>query len=124
MRNKTVLIVEDFDDTRAMMKMVLEMKGCLVVEAVNGREAVELAACQCPDLILMDLRMPVMSGVEATRLIHARAETCHVPIVAISAHCEGDWKEEALDAGAVGCVEKPVDFDALDKVLKRFLYLN
>lgn len=124
MRNKTILIVEDFDDSRAMMKMVLEMKGCLVVEAVNGREAVELAAYQCPDLILMDLRMPVMNGIEATRLILAQAETCHVPIVAISAHCEGDWKEEALDAGAVECVEKPVDFDALDRVLRRFLSVN
>lgn len=124
MQSKTVLVVEDFDDTRAMMKMVLEMKGCRVVEAINGREAVEITARQCPDLILMDLRMPVMSGIEATRLILAQAETCHVPIVAISAHCEGNWKEEALEAGAVGCVEKPVDFDALDKVLFQFLYAN
>lgn len=122
MQDKTILVVEDFNDTRAMMKMVLEMKGCHVVEAVNGQDAVELAARKCPDLILMDLRMPVMNGIEATRLILARAETCHVPVIAISAHCEGNWKEEAFDAGAVDCVEKPIDFDALDKVLRRFLY--
>lgn len=67
MPDSTVLVVEDFDDTRAMIRMLLEMKGCQVLEAVNGREAVEAASVHCSeiDLILMDLRMPVMTGVEA-----------------------------------------------------------
>ena len=122
MPDKTVLIVEDFDDTRAFVRMLLEMKGCRVQEAVNGKEAVEAAAARCAeiDLILMNLRMPVMTGVEATRRIHDRAETCRVPIVAMSAHCEGSWREEALAAGAVDCFGKPIEFSLLGEILGRY----
>jgi CheY-like chemotaxis protein len=120
--DRTVLVVEDFDDTRAMIRMLLEMKGCHVLEAVNGREAVEAASAHCAeiDLILMDLRMPVMTGVEATRHIHEQAETSRVPIVAMSAHCEGNWREEALAAGAVDCFSKPIEFRLLDEILGRY----
>jgi CheY-like chemotaxis protein len=120
--DKTVLIVEDFDDTRAFIRMRLEMKGCHVLEAVNGREAVEAAAAHCAEinLILMDLRMPVMTGVEATRRIHEQAETCRVPIVAMSAHCEGRWRDEALAAGAIDCFSKPIEFALLDELLGRY----
>ena len=122
MSDRTVLVVEDFDDTRAMMRLLLEMKGCHVLEAVNGREAVEAASAHYSeiDLILMDLRMPVMTGVEATRLIHEQATTCRVPIVAMSAHCEGDWRDEALAAGAVECFGKPIEFGLLDEILCRY----
>lgn len=122
MPNKTVLVAEDYDDTRAMIRMLLEMRNCRVLEAANGQEAVEVVTRNCAgiDLILMDLRMPVLNGIEATRRIHAQSETCHIPVVAISAHCEGEWREEALAAGAVECIKKPVDFDALDRLLSRF----
>ena len=122
MPDRTVLVVEDFDDTRAFIRMLLEMKGCQVLEAVNGREAVEAAAAHCSelDLILMDLRMPIMTGVEATRLIREQSETCRVPVVAMSAHCEGSWKEEALAAGAVDCFSKPIEFGLLDEILGRY----
>jgi CheY-like chemotaxis protein len=120
--DRTVLVVEDFDDTRAFIRMLLEMKGCNVLEAVNGREAVEAASAHCAeiDLILMDLRMPVMTGVEATRLIHEQSETRSVPIVAMSAHCEGNWREEALAAGAIDCFSKPIEFRLLDEILGRY----
>jgi CheY-like chemotaxis protein len=120
--DRTVLVVEDFDDTRAFIRMLLEMKGCRVLEAVNGREAVEEASAHCTeiDLILMDLRMPVMTGVEATRLIREQSETCRVPVVAMSAHCEGNWMEEALAAGAVDCFSKPIEFGLLDEILDRY----
>jgi CheY-like chemotaxis protein len=122
MPDKTVLIVEDFNDTRAFIRMLLEMKGCQVLEAVNGREAVETASAHCSelDLILMDLRMPVMTGVEATRLIREQSETCRVPVVAMSAHCEGTWREEALAAGAIECFNKPIEFSLLDEILARY----
>ena len=122
MSDRTVLIAEDYDDTRAMIRLLLEMKGCHVLEAVNGREAVEAASAHCSeiDLILMDLRMPVMTGVEATRRIHDRAETSRVPIVAMSAHCEGDWRDEALSAGAVECFGKPIEFGLLEEILGRY----
>jgi len=120
--DRTVLVVEDFDDTRAFIRMLLEMKGCHVLEAVNGKEAVKEAAAHCSelDLILMDLRMPVMTGVEATRLIREQSETCRVPIVAMSAHCEGNWRDEALAAGAVDCFGKPIEFSLLDEILGRY----
>lgn len=122
MPDKTVLIVEDFDDTRAFIRMLLEMKGCHVLEAVNGKEAVEAAAAHCAeiDLILMDLRMPVMTGVEATRRIREQVETYRVPIVAMSAHCEGMWRDEALAAGAIDCFSKPIEFGLLDAILGRY----
>lgn len=122
MPDRIVLIAEDFDDTRAMLRLLLEMKGCRVLEAVNGREAVLAATAHRSeiDLILMDLRMPVMTGVEATRLIHGQSETSRVPIVAMSAHCEGDWREEALAAGAVDCFSKPIEFGVLDEIVSRY----
>ncbi|HEX8556764.1 MAG TPA: response regulator [Pyrinomonadaceae bacterium] len=122
MPDRTVLVVEDYDDTRAFIRMLLEMKGCSVLEAVNGREAVDAASEHCSeiDLILMDLRMPVMTGVEATRRIREQSETCRVPIVAMSAHCEGDWKEQALAAGAVACFSKPIEFTLLEEILGRY----
>jgi two-component system cell cycle response regulator DivK len=120
--DRTVLVVEDFDDTRTMIRMLLEMKGCRVLEAVNGREAVKVAAGHCAelDLILMDLRMPVMTGIEATRLISEQSETCRVPIVAMSAHCEGNWRDEALAAGAIDCFSKPIEFGLLEEILGRY----
>lgn len=120
---RTVLVVEDFDDIRAFIRMLLEMKGCRVLEAVNGREAVKTAASHCSeiDLILMDLRMPVMTGVEATRLIREQSETCRVPVVAMSAHCEGDWRKEALAAGAVDCFSKPIEFGLIEEILGRYV---
>ena len=122
MPDRTVLVVEDFDDTRAFIRMLLEMKGCHVLEAVNGREAVEAATAHCSeiDLILMDLRMPVMTGVEATRRIREQSETCRVPVIAMSAHCEGNWREEALAAGAVECFGKPIEFSLLEEILQRY----
>jgi CheY-like chemotaxis protein len=120
--DKTVLVVEDFDDTRAFIRMLLEMKGCSVLEAVNGKEAVDVASAHCSEisLILMDLRMPVMTGVEATRRIRGRSETCRMPIIAMSAHCEGGWRDEALAAGASDCFGKPIDFALLDEILGRY----
>ena len=122
MPDRTVLVVEDFDDTRAFIRMLLEMKGCRVLEAVNGKEAVEAASSHYSeiDLILMDLRMPVMTGVEATRRIHEQVETCRLPIVAMSAHCEGSWREEALAAGAADCFSKPIEFGLIDEILGRY----
>jgi two-component system cell cycle response regulator DivK len=115
-----VLIVEDFDDTRELLKMMVRMKGCDAAEATNGQEAVELAASEHPDLILMDLNLPVLDGWEATRRISAGRETRDIPIVAVSAQCSGDWKDKALRAGARECLEKPLDLPAFDRLLSRY----
>jgi CheY-like chemotaxis protein len=119
-----VLIAEDFDDTRELISMIMRMKGCETAEARDGAEAVQMAASERPDLILMDLNMPVLDGWEATRRIRARGETSHIPVVAISAQCDGDWHARALAAGARECLQKPVDFAAFDKLLDRYPTLH
>lgn len=119
-----VLIVEDFDDTRELLTMIVRLKGCEASEARDGAEAVLMAARLRPDLILMDLNMPVLDGWEATRRIHAARETSHIPVVAISAQCDGDWRDRALAAGARECVGKPVDFDTFDRLLDRYPTLH
>jgi CheY-like chemotaxis protein len=115
-----VLIVEDFDDTRELLKMMVMMKGCDAAEATNGQEAVDMAASENPDLILMDLNLPILDGWEATRRISARRETSRIPIVAVSAQCNGDWKDRALRAGARECLEKPLDLGVFDRLLSRY----
>jgi CheY-like chemotaxis protein len=100
-----ILIAEDFADTRLMIKMVLEMKGHRVVEAANGREAVEIATRERPHLILMDLNMPVMDGIAAAERLREQPETAMVPTIAVTAHCrDAAWRERALQAGCVECV--------------------
>ena len=114
------MIVEDYNDTREMLKMMLEMKGCEVVEAVDGREAVDYALNDGLNLILMDLNLPVMSGYEATREIVSSPSTRHIPVVAISAQCSGESRQQALDAGCLECLNKPIDMPALDDLLHRY----
>lgn len=115
-----VMVVEDFNDTREMLRVMLEMRGCDVVEAVDGREAVEHALDDGLNLILMDLNLPVMSGYEATREIVSSPRTSHIPVVAVSAQCSGERRQRALDAGCIECLDKPIDMLALDEVLHKY----
>ena len=114
-----VLVVEDFEDNRFMMRRLLEMSGYRVVEAVNGNQAVESAASENPDIILMDLSLPQLDGLAATRRIRSREGLRKVPIVAVSAHDSADFHAEALAAGCNEYVTKPIDFDQLVQLLDR-----
>src|SRR5918911_1158166 len=114
-----VLVVEDFEDNRFMMRRLLEMSGYRVVEAVNGNQAVEAAAAERPDIILMDLSLPMLDGLAATRRIRAQDGLSKVPIVAVSAHDSADFHAEALAAGCNEYVTKPIDFDQLVQLLNR-----
>lgn len=120
---KTILVVEDFGDTRRMVKLMLDMtKRCRIVEATDGRTAVELARQELPDLILMDMNLPIMDGFEATRQIRAQAETSHIPIIAMSAYKWGfDWQEKALEAGCNECLEKPFDILVWDRLMTKYM---
>ena len=105
---KTVLLVEDVDDIRFALKILIERHGYRVIEAADGREAVRTASKQMPDLILMDLSMPTVDGFEATRQIRANSKTSKIPIVAVTAY--RDWyRQEALTAGFTDLVDK-MDF--------------
>jgi CheY-like chemotaxis protein len=114
-----VLVVEDFEDNRFMMRRLLEMSGYRVVEAVNGNQAVDAAAREQPDIILMDLSLPQLDGLAATRRIREQQGTRRVPIVAVSAHDSADFHAEALAAGCNEYVTKPIDFDQLVNLLSR-----
>lgn len=115
----TVLLVEDTEDNRFMMRRLLEMTGYRVVEAKNGEEAVKVARAEWPDLILMDLSLPVIDGLAATRLIRQLPRLKKTPIIAVSAHDSSDFREEALEAGCNSYITKPIDFNELEQLIAR-----
>ena len=118
---RTVLLVEDTEDNRFMMRRLLEMAGYRVVEAMNGEEAVKLAKSESPQLILMDLSLPVIDGLAATRLIRKLPDFESTPIIAVSAHDTSDFQLEAIDAGCNSYVTKPIDFNELEELISQLL---
>ncbi|MGI8732095.1 MAG: response regulator [Pyrinomonadaceae bacterium] len=119
--NLTVLVVEDDDDSRYFMRLELEQLGYLVLEAEDGARAVEIAERDRPNIILMDLTLPVMDGLEATAKIRAIDEMRDVPIIAVTAHQENDWREEAKASGFDAYVTKPIDGGWLSELIKGLL---
>ena len=114
-----ILVADDLGDTREVMRLLLEQRGHEVIEAANGREAVERAVQERPDFVLMDLNMPVMDGFHATRCLRNAGETAQIPIVALSAHAGDDqWRAKALECGCDEYYAKPLDFDDLDSLLR------
>ena len=121
--NHTVMVVEDSADTRNVLRVSLQEWGYGVVTAENGQQAVELARRACPNLILMDLNLPLMDGLEATQQIRECREICKdVPILALTAYDTYGMKDAALEAGCNGYITKPVDFDRLNSIVSRVLY--
>jgi len=118
---KSFLVVEDFEDSRFMMRRLLEMAGYNVLEASDGEQAVKIAVESRPALILMDLSLPKLDGLSATRQIRQKKGLKAVPIVAVSAHDSPESRTEALAAGCDEYVTKPIDFDHLTQLLQRFL---
>ena len=117
-----ILVTEDEDDTRELMKLLLEYHGHEVDTAENGRQAIRAATERVPDVILMDLRMPVMDGFAATETLRALPKTHAVPIIAVSAYVgDKDWCDRAKASGCNECVAKPVNYDALVTVMRRFV---
>ena len=120
-KTPTVLLVEDTEDNRFMMRRLLEMTGYRVVEAMNGEEAVKLARAEMPQLILMDLSLPVIDGLAATRLIRKLPEFEVTPIIAVSAHDTSDFQAEAIQAGCNRYITKPIDFNELEELIAELL---
>ena len=117
----TVLLVEDFDDTRLMMKLWLMKKGYRVIEAENGEQAIELAQRETPDLIIMDMMMPGLSGLDATRQIREYQSLRQTPIVAVSAYGADEYRSKALDAGCTEYVATPFEPEALSNLIETLL---
>jgi two-component system cell cycle response regulator DivK len=115
-----VLYVEDNDDNVYMLKMRLELLGDFeVLTADNGEKGCEIAVSERPDIILMDLEMPVIDGWEATRRLKGDRQTRDIPIIALSAHALGGEREKAIAAGCDEFDTKPIEFERLVATLRR-----
>ena len=119
-RQPTILVVEDHDDTRELLHLLLEMWGCRVVEACNGLEAVEVASRERPQLVFMDGRLPLLDGLEATRRIRENGLRDQVKIVAFDGSGNPCYHADALAAGCNDSIEKPFDIEKLRTYVPRF----
>jgi two-component system cell cycle response regulator DivK len=117
---KKVLVVEDVDFNRDLLVQLLEDK-YQVIEAVNGQEGVELAEKERPELILMDLSLPIMDGWEATRRIKANPDLSSIPVIALTAHAMVGDQEKALAAGCDDYLVKPLNEDILMAKIAKYL---
>jgi two-component system, cell cycle response regulator DivK len=115
----TVLVAEDSPDTRSMLKYALELKGYRVLEAEDGRQALEIAKKQRPSLLLIDLNMPVLDGLETIKNFREfEAEGDQTPIVAITAYDVYGMERAARETGCNTYLSKPLDLEELDRALK------
>ena len=111
--------MDDVHDNRDLLRVLLQRKGIIVLEANDGREAIQVACLQHLDGILMDLSMPIMDGFEATRQLKGLDATKEIPIVAVSAYCsDSELCSKAVEAGCLYCINKPFELAALDSFLQ------
>ena len=119
--SQTVLIVEDNEDNRLIYSMVLEHAGFKVLQAVTGLDGVEQARRSRPDIILMDVALPLLDGWEATRRIKRDPETKRIPIIALTAHALTTDREKAVEAGCDAYLAKPIEPKAVLAEVRRLL---
>ena len=120
--SKRILVVEDRDDLRTILVAILtRFCGYETIEAANGAEAIEKAEFEKPDLILMDLDLPDISGIDAAKAVKDNPNTAHIPIVAQSAWRSRQWKGKVLRIGMVDYLEKPVSMELMKATIERFI---
>ncbi len=119
--NPLILVVDDYEDAREMYAEYLELSGFRTIQAGDGMEALEKASRLLPDVVLMDLSLPVMNGCEATHRLKSDPRTQHIPVVALTGHSEGEHSDEAKRAGCDAFVVKPCMPDHLVSELQRVL---
>jgi two-component system cell cycle response regulator DivK len=118
---KKILIVDDNVDSRELVVKVLKNRGYQTIEAVDGEDALEKAAGERPDLILMDRSLPKIDGYEVTRRLKRQEALQNIPIVALTAHAMKGDKEKALEAGCEGYISKPINIRTLPDLVKTYL---
>ena len=118
---KVILLVEDEPKNLTLLRDVLQVSGYKTIEATDGKQGVELAKSKKPDLILMDVQMPVMDGLEATRILKADATTSNIPVLALTSYAMKGDKERILEAGCDGYLAKPIDIKELLKIVAEYL---
>ncbi len=117
----TILIVEDNEKNMKLARDVLQAKGYATLEAVNGEDGVRLALAHKPDMVLMDIQLPDINGVEAFTLIRANAETAHIPVVAFTASVTPMDRNRITDAGFDGFIGKPVNLKEFLETVRKTL---
>lgn len=115
---RTILVAEDSLDGREMMHTLLRLKGYDVVGAENGVQAIEVALANSPDLILLDLELPRLDGINVARHLRRNARLKDIPIIILSGHDPSRHRDAAIEAGCSDYLMKPIDFDLLDAILK------
>ncbi len=118
----TILLVEDNEMNYDMLSRRLRRKGYEVLVATDGQAGIEMARAQLPDLILMDMSLPVVDGWEATRQLKAGDQTRHIPIIALTAHAMAGDRDQALAVGCDDYDSKPVEFDRLVGKIQALLH--
>lgn len=118
---KKILVVEDNEDNREIFVFRLQQLGFKVLVAANGKEAIETASRTKPDLIFMDLRMPVMDGWEATKALRQTEWGKDLPVVAVTAHALEEDKRKALNAGCNDFIPKPVDYALIREAIQKLV---
>jgi len=121
MTAKKILVVEDTEDNRHIIRDLLSSAGYEMIEAVTGAEGVEMARTHVPDLILMDMQMPVLDGYEATRRIKAEPALAHIPVIAVTSYALSGDEEKTRAAGCDGYVAKPFSPRQLLAKVREFL---
>ena len=121
LEGKRVLVIEDTAENMRLFRAVLKLEGVEVLEAESAPVGIEIAARESPDLILMDIQMPEMDGLTATRLLRAEPKTAHIPIVAVTASVTEKDRSKTLEAGCDGHIPKPIDPSIFGQQLAGFL---
>ena len=121
MANETILIVEDNLLNRKLVEAILKPLGYRLLTAVDGKEGIEVATRERPDLILMDLQLPKVNGYDATEVLKSQPETAHITIVALTANAMADERERAMAAGCDGYITKPVDTRTFPGQVREYL---
>ena len=120
---RTILLIEDNEQNRYLVTFLLESRGCVIVEAADGRSGIELAVKQKFDLILLDIQLPVMDGYQVARALRDSPATRNIPIVAVTSYAMMGDREKALSAGCDGYIEKPINPETFISEIERFLPL-
>jgi CheY-like chemotaxis protein len=118
---KKILIVEDHKDSRDVLVALLRFSGYQITEAGNGLQALEKARSEKPDLIVMDLQLPGMMGIEAAKILKEDESTAHIPIIAYTALLNETLKEEALKVGMKSYLEKPASMELIKQTIQKYI---
>ena len=119
--SRNVLIVDDNQYLREILATMLRFSGYEISQAANGSEALKMAVSAKPNVILLDIQLPDMKGADVARAIRTQSASAHIPIIGCSAFLGGQWRQQALHAGMVDYLEKPIPLEVIQAKIKEFI---